>query len=458
MNSIAILESLRHSSKMRFLTIWSVIFSLSTPVFALDLRTALELAVSASPELKQAKSQKKEYEAQAWQYKSEIFPTINGVGTAERRLNSNSARAFITGNTVNAEFSSYTAALQFEQPIFVGLALVSGWRWANTLSSRAESEYFQTQQTIVKNLILSYFSYAESREVLRAAQGNLATLQDYSKTLAYYAKIGRGREMDRLQANVNAALAAVELQNVVQAELNAQLELKKLINWTSAEAIELKQDLHVSKHSTRKTQQLTDTSTESLVKQAFANNPSLKVAEKKVSESKYQADVELAPDLPALSAIATYGTQAIHREDMFENSSEFYTYGLQLTIPLFSGLSSVGKRREVRERTFQAEKSYEIEKRNAQVLIALAQTNLKKAYQQYQDLKDVSTRSQRALDLATRSYKQGTTTSQDVVTFQRSRYEAEKVLIQNQYAYLRALIELQELLGVDLYKTYTGAI
>ncbi len=443
---------------MRFLSLCLTLFLLTGPAYSLDLRTALELGVSTSPELKQAKSQKKEYEAQAWQYKSEIFPTINAVGTAERRQNSAATRGFTSSTTVNDPYSSYIAALEFQQPIFSGLALVSGWKLANVVNDLADSEYYLTQQTIVKNLILSYFGYAESQEILKASQGNLNTLQEYSKTLSYYAKIGRGREMDRLQASVNASVAAVELQNVSQEKLDAELALKKFINWTSQEPLKLSHALHVSKHSTQKTQDLTDATPESLLNRALKNNPSLQVLEKNVNQSRYLGDVELSPDLPSLNIVGAYGTQALHREDMFENSSEYYSYGLKLSIPLFSGFSSIGKRRELRERTFQAEKSFEIQRRDLRVQIIAAQMNLKKSYQQYQELKDVSTRSQRALDLATRSYKQGTTSSQDVVNFQKSRYEAEKVLIQNQYAYLRSLIELQELLGVDLYKTYTGAL
>lgn len=458
--SIAIIKSLRHPRLMRNqitrLLLVFVVFTLSINSHALDLRSALELGVTASPELKQAKSQKKEYEAQAWQYKSEIFPTLNAVGTTDRRLNSGATRGVTSLS--NDPFSTYSVGLELEQPIFTGLALVSGWKLANTVDDRADDEYFSSQQGIVKNLILAFYSYAESQEIFTAARGNLSTLEEYQKTLTYYARIGRGREMDRLQASVNTSVAAVELKNVEQERLDAELNLKKLINWTANGPLDVTSEVHVSKHSTQKTKELADAAVDSLVERALKNNPVLKMREKEVRQSDYLGDVELASDLPSLSFVGTYGSLALDREDLFENQAEYYSYGLRLTIPLFSGLSSVGKRREVKERTFQAERAYEVTKRDLRTQIISAQMNLRKSFQQYLDLKDVSTRSARALDLATRSYKQGTTSSQDVVNFQRSRYEADRILILNQYTYLRALLDLQELLGIDLYKTYTGVL
>ena len=438
----------------RFLAL-VVTFVLSSSVWALDLRTTLEVGVTASQEIQQAKSKKKESQAVAWQYKSEIFPEVNARASAEKRLNSNAARAFTSGSTVNDPFSTYVVALDFRQPIFAGLALVSGWQLSNVVDEKSESEYFQTQQAVIKNLISAFYTYSQSFEIVEASKQNLKTLEDYSKTLTYYAKIGRGREMDRLQAGVNASLAAVDLQAAEQELLAAELNLKKLLQWSSKDPIIVTKSLHVSNHEKLKTQELTKATVDDLITRAFKENPRLQVLEKSVRESELSSDVEISPDRPSLDIVGTYGSQAIHRDDLLQNNAEFYSYGLSLRIPLFSGLSSLGKRRELRERTYQFEKSYEIEKRDMRVKIELAQKNLKKLFTQYQNLKDVAQRSQRALELVNRSYRQGTSSSQDVVSFQRSRYEADRALIQNQYSYLMALVELQDLIGIDLYKTYT---
>jgi outer membrane protein len=176
--------------------------------------------------------------------------------------------------------------------------------------------------------------------------------------------------------------------------------------------------------------------------------------ERAIQQKQWQTDIAIAPDRPSLNFLASYGTQALEREDMFHANADFYSYGLALTIPLFSGFSTMAKKREYREQVYQTERTFEIEKRNLRERIRNAIANVTRLHKQYQNLLAVTKSSQRALDLVNGGFRQGTTTPQDVVNFQSNRYQAEKVLIDIQFSYLKSVADLRELMGVDLLRIY----
>lgn len=415
----------------------------------LDMKTSVLLGLQNSAEVKQAESRRREVRSQAWQLKSELFPEISARATSERRMNSGALRTInpaTTTNTSQDPYTTYLAALDLKQPIFTGTALVSGWKLSTALKDSAEKEYYAAQQTVVRNLVNAFYDYAAANDYYRAAATNLETLQSYSQSMARYARIGRGREMDRLQASVNASLSDIDAQTALQRQQEAELHLKTLLGLPTGEKIAAKFNFEV--------QSIDPISTEQAVDLALKNNPKLILLQRAIREAELQNDVEMATDLPSLYFLASYGTQALERDDMFHANSDFYSYGLSLTIPLFSGFSSVSKRREFREQVYQSERVFEIEKRNLRERIKNALANVNRLYKHYESLQDVTKSSQRALNLVNNSFRQGTTTPQDVVNFQSSRYKAEQVLIEIQYSYLKSVAELRELLGVDLLRIY----
>lgn len=415
----------------------------------LDIKTAVLLGLSNSPEIKQAESRRKEIRSQAWQLKSELFPEISARATSERRMNSGAIRTINPTTTVNTSqmpFTTYLAALDLKQPIFTGTALISGWKLSAALKDSAEKEYYAAQQTVVRNLVNAFYDYAAANDYYRAARTNLQTLQSYSQSMARYAKIGRGREMDRLQASVNTSLSDIDSQNALQRQQESELHLKTLLGVGTSEQISANFNFEV--------QSIDPITIDQAVDLALKNNPRLILLQRAIREAELQKDVEMATDLPSLFFLASYGTQALERNDLFQANSDFYSYGLSLTIPLFSGFSSVSKRREFREQVYQSERVFEIEKRNLRERIRNALSNVNRLFKHYESLQNVTKSSQRALDLVNGSFRQGTTTPQDVVNFQSSRYKAEQVLIDIQYSYLKSVAELRELLGVDLLRIY----
>ncbi len=442
----------------------SVLFTLFVTFFALnvsaqvrelDMKTSVALGLQNSPELKQAESHRREVRSQAWQLKSEIFPEISARATSERRMNSGALRTINPATptpTSQTPFSTYLAALDLKQPIFTATA-ISGWQLSTARKESAEKEYYAAQQTAVRNLVNAFYDYAAANDFYHAASTNLQTLQSYSQSMTRYAKIGRGREMDRLQASVNASLSDIDSQTALQKQQEAELHFKTLLGLSPNEKISAKFNFEV--------QSIDPITLDQAVELALKNNPKLILLQEAIRETELKDKIEMAPDLPSLYFLASYGTQALEKDDLFQAKSDFYSYGLSLTIPLFSGFSSVARRREFREQIYQSERAFEIERRNLRERIKNALDNVNRLYKHYESLQVVTKNSQRALDLVNGSFRQGTTTPQDVVNFQSSRYKAEQVLIEIQYTYLKSVAELRELLGVDLLRIYgekAGAI
>ncbi len=60
----------------------------------------------------------------------------------------------------------------------------------------------------------------------------------------------------------------------------------------------------------------------------------------------------------------------------------------------------------------------------------------------------------KALELASRDYKQSLISSQDLMGVQKTRYEAEKLFVNTQFVYFKTLLMTRRQMGVALEKIY----
>lgn len=412
----------------------------------LTLKESLEKGMDYSLAYKKAKSVVRQVKAEYRLAESTIFPKVNAVGSASTVKNPSNFTGRNFGSGTSDE--DYRAYLQLKQPLYTGGALISGLSAAKISEDAAAQRLFEAKQNAAFEVIGAYLSAAEDQVLLTLAKDNASMLKSYLDITTRYAAIGRSKNIDRLQADANFALGQSE---VLQRESDVQAsvgDLQRLMG------LEISPDTQLD---TKLVSQPVDSGTlEQLLEKALANNPTLKALEMDIEKIKYSNDVTMSSHKPSLSLDGTWGYRSPDRPNLWEPSSNTYSVGLTLTVPLFSGMSSFADRARNAELVAQAEKNLVLYRDQVKQSLGVALTNLKRDFARLKLAQTASESARKAFDAAMRDYRQGMVSSTDVLNVQRSRYEAEKQFNSAQFSYQRQVLSLRRDLGIDLEKTYVA--
>ncbi|MBK9294653.1 MAG: TolC family protein [Oligoflexia bacterium] len=424
----------------------SFVFAAPAP---LTMKEALKKGIDYSVEIKKAKSQIKGAEAETSKNRGSLFPTINGVGSF---TNEQRSATFTTGSSSSLSSAlnanTYKLGLTLSQPLYTSGLLTNGLSYYKSAEDIATQSYFSTKQSAVYNLVTGFYSLAQTQQLLDAAQSNKQVLKAYVDITTQYERIGRTRKMDQLQAKVNYTLSLADFETAQNNTKNALSNLNKLLGESNDRELKAQFQTVISP--------INKISLETAFGLALKDNPDIRSAQLKLEQVEYSEGIDLAADLPSLYLTGTGGYQSPDTANMFNSNSQYYSVGVSLTVPLFSGLSSLSKRSQYAEKKYQAEKDLQIAKDTLRANLENALHSLNSTKSQL-DLAQTSVKEARvALDLANKAYKQGVASSQDVVNLQRTRYEAEKLFINSQFSYLQTLLQLRQYMGIDLEKAYAN--
>lgn len=413
----------------------------------LDIRTAIQKGLSYSPDLQKAQSEIREADGSYRFAESRIFPTINAEGitkTTRSPVTYDPATGASQTKTLYRE--SYTAQLTMVQPIYQGGALTAGISFANTERKIAQQMYFKAKQDYLLQLLNAYFSAAENDQKLTMAKENREILKGYFEVTKRYVSIGRSKSIDRLQAEANFALSEAEILRLETASETTVQDLLRLTGDTGIARAKINSHFDVLP--------VVLNSLEEAYQKASENNPDLQIARLKVQKQTHQNDLNLVKDRPSLSLSGAMGYISPDRPHLFDKTSQAYSVGFTLTIPLFSGLSSIAQKRINVEQVTQVEKDHQLTDLAVRQKLAVALTTLNRNFEQLKLTRLAAESARQAMDVALRGYRQGLITSTDVVTLQSTRYNSETQFLTAQFSYLRQVLNLRHDLGIDLEKVY----
>lgn len=408
---------------------------------ALSLKEAIELGLQNSPEYQTQRSKLSEAQAERRKSWGEIFPKIQARGNYEARRDVATSR--FTDPT-NRE--SYLASLELTQPLFTGGALTAGIRLSRLTVERAEQELLSARQELVADLTDLYFSVSDLKSQLEAAERYQTILKKYVEVSGRYARIGRTREIDLLQSQVNLEVLTLDIEKL-RLDLAARvhelgLKVGKELQATQIQGLaEIPQTPNLPPFS-------------EVLERARSENPSVKALRIKKAETEMINKIDLSTDLPSLNFYAQTGFTHSQTEDLWMDRNRFEKVGLNLTIPLFSGLTSVSKRRIHSETLTQLQKSIDLAERELQTNLLTLYESTKASAQRLAVSQGVLSKARRAFQAADRGYSQGLVSSQDLVSFQRSLHESEKLAIRTRFEFEDSLRDLRGRMGTDLYEVY----
>jgi outer membrane protein len=434
-----------------------ILLMISAPSFAavdpaatsgnLTIDSAIKKGLDYSPDVQKAEDNLKAATATLNKARGAFFPTINAVGAATNKTNSTTSTTSTIPNSISsANGDTYQAGLTLNQPLYAGGLLTGGIGLYKSQEDIARQALFLAKETLLQSLLSAYYALVQSEMTLEAAQSNRDINKAFVDITNHYARIGRSRKMDELQAQANYSLSLVDTeQNQVLLYTN-QSNMNRYLGDPKSTPVKSSYRVTINPIGNLTLDQALET--------AGKSNPTILTDVLNIAVVDYNKEIDLSQDMPSLSLAATGGYQAPDVPDMWVSSSQYYSVGLNLTVPLFSGLTSLSKRTIYENQKYAAEKQLQSDKDTLRVAIESALDNIKSTQVQL----DLAVRSvkeaRQALDLANKGYKEGTAAVTDVTANQTTRYTAEKIFITAQFAYLTALLTLRQQMGIDLEKAY----
>ena len=234
-------------------------------------------------------------------------------------------------------YNTYHSRFDIIQPIISGGALWSAPQLSSELLNQANLDLKITERSKLIELGSRY-----SKILLLQAQVNtfarqLKTQERLVMQAKKMFKSGTERKLSLYRFQAQAASIKPKL---ISAQNNLENEAISLLNFMNVgTASQIRFSGALDKLSKLKIEDLKNKSPQRTLEEKLIRSE-LKAFEKSKA-------VEMSEHWPQLSLIGSWGTRSNTKAAVFSDLSREWTYGVELSIPLFSGLSSVAKRRKL---------------------------------------------------------------------------------------------------------------
>lgn len=413
----------------------------------LNLHQLLDKGFSFNPDWTSSRALLRQVQGEQGQTEAKLFPTIDlkASGTAYRDP------VVLTSAGISAIAPSarelYLTYLQLDQPLYKGGMISNGLALQRAKVDKARQDLLTKKQQVSYDIINAYINVIEWQRRNKLARENREVLSSYAKTVIQYANIGRSRRTDRMQAEISLALSESE---VLASESGFEAAKEALIRLTGCEDFsELEEDKKVIS-----AQPLDQISFEQILQRALDNNPDIQSLKKQIDIVKYTNKVDDAEDYPDLSLTGIAGYKAPDRPNLYTGPAEYYSIGLNLKIPLFSGFSSFSKSKVHTEKRVQAEMDLRRAQLTLRERVKVDMETMSREFERVKKTQGALSTAREAMTIAVREYRSGMLSSTDVVNLQQSRYAAETQSLSSHISYLRQIMNLRKELGTDLAKVY----
>ncbi|MCM2321842.1 MAG: TolC family protein [Oligoflexia bacterium] len=387
--------------------------------------TAVTRSLAHSPLVRAARERLVEVEAQVSQAFSSALPSMNALLSGNYRKDpANNAAVLFGGEPYNM----YDARIAFTQPLYTGGAVSAAVRAARIEKQLRENELRIAERDVSVQTIQAFYATLFQKEKIERLRREKARLEEYLATAQRRHREGTSRLLEVLQIKTQVALL---VPSILRAENDLQLrtaELAYLVGDATAARLGVSGSIEPVDW-TRLT--------------AVAGAKPSRIAELRRIELNQDKlgqvrSVTLAKHYPSLGLEGNWGRSSFVKSDLLDDYSTSWNIGLRLTIPIFSGLSSIHERRSFASQLSQLDieevrlrEKFSLDQIKAEKEVQLAQTV-------FETNRTALNLAREALREATSSHRLGTATYVQLFDSQRNFTEAEISFELAKYDYILA--------------------
>ena len=400
-----------------------------------DLMTIYQEALLNSADLAAAQADTRARQEALPQARSQLLPNIGiGAGASREDIDIDG----VGGDRYNTHY--YQASLT--QPLF------RANRWfdyqsAKSLSQQAELEFSATQQNLILEVSQAYFNVLRASDNLATAKAEEDAFERQMQQAQERFDVGLSARTDVLEARAGYDTArAARLTAKTNLDVSYQA-LTRLTNQDYDSLYGISHELPVLPPSPANLQQWVETaSTQNL--NLLASRYAIDSAEDGLRSSK-------AGYAPVVDAFVRYtdtnGGAEIARAGQSANDTALTSFGVELTMPLFTGGLTTSQVRESTYRLTQAEQLSEAQKRRVVESTRNLYRTVTSSVDEIDARRQAIVSAKAALDATQTGYEVGTRNVVDVLESQRNLFRTVRDYNTSRYNYIIDNLSLKQSAG-----------
>jgi len=414
----------------------------------LGLETARNIALENNLQYKLAKEALSKSTAQVTEARGGMLPSMSAFSQYQRAWELPTVIFDDPFGGGKIEFKMGTAhsivyGLSFQQPLFVGGAIWSGYKMAKSGQAIARAQLDATKQNVLLQVTSAYYGLLFSKSVISVMEQALETAKENLDQVNKIKSVGQASDFDVLRAEVQVANLEPGLISTKNNTKIAESQLLMVLGMETNSKVIPTDALQYQPHG------FGDFSLEELYDRAIQNRADIKIMDEQKRIMQKQVTLARSALMPSIMFGTNYQYQG-QRDDFSFTQDDFFNSfnsSLSFSLPLFTGFKTTGKIQQakagVRESDYKIEALYNAVQLEVETAY-LAITEKEQAVATQDKIIDLA---EEALRLARLRYAEGVSTQLDVMNSEGALNQARMNYQQSLFDYNVAIAQLKEALN-----------
>ncbi|MDU9363928.1 TolC family outer membrane protein [Klebsiella sp. 141203] len=429
--------------KMINLTLSSIVWGVSSPVYALGILDAYSLALEKDPTFQAAIKEKEAGDEAKNIGRAGLLPKVSlNYQNAPRNWQTQKYQTSdIFGNvsdvTKRQQYRSYAGSVTLTQPLFDYEAYAK-YKTGVAQSLMADEKYRSKYLDLAVRVISAYVSVAYAKDQIALAEAQKAAYKEQLALNDRLMSAGEGTVTDVAETQARYSLAEAQVIEARDVLDSAQRELEVIIG-IPLDQLDALQTLRQGKFQVSP---LRFTAFDDWQKLAMERNPQLASSRHGVDAARYDVERNRAGFMPQVQLYASHSENDSSSDNTVNQKYRTDSVGVQVSMPIYSGGGVAASTRQAAARYGQAK--YELDAQVGSIM-----NDLRKQFNQC-----ISSQAKlRAYELAVKSATTqveatrqsvlaGQRVNVDVLNAEQQLYAAQRDLAEAKYTYIKAWITL----------------
>lgn len=404
---------------------------LATHAQALDLLEAMKAAQIYDSQFASARASREANEEKSIQGRALLLPTVTATVGSTRTDGTISSP---TSGTSDFQTNKQNYQVQLRQPLF-NIASFDAYEQSKLQVAIAEIQFEQAKNDLALRVAQAYFDVLAAEDAMVFIQAQKAAIAEQLASAKRNFEVGTATITDTHEAQARFDLTVAQeiaAANDLEVKRNA---LAQIIGKMPGELNTLKRGIKLAAPE--------PSNQDKWVENAQTGNVSV-VAQKLAADiARLEVSRNRAGHIPSLDAVATYSRSPFTTQTITSSA-----VGVQLTVPIFSGLSVTSKTREAISLESKARADLDTARRTASQTARTAYLGVQSGLSQVRALEAAEVSSNSALESNRLGYEVGVRINIDVLNAQQQLYSTRRDLAKARYDTLVNGLKLKAAAGI----------
>ena len=412
---------------------------------SIDLDGAIEIALNDNPTIKVAEMEIERQEYVRKETEGSLYPQLSATGNYSYNIKTPvmympAMPGMSSGQAVKIGLdNSWNAGATLSLPLYMP-TIYRAMKMNDQQMLIAVEQSRKTKIDLINQVKKTYFAILlgeSSRDVILE---NISLSEQVVKTTQDSYDLGISSEYDLITAQVQLSNIKPSLIHTENSIVNTRLFLNMLLSLPLETHLDLKEDLDDF---------VTGIDANSQVTSDVSQNTDIKSMDLQIGLMEQQLKIQKAQRIPTLSAFVQY--QVLTQSDNFNFGSYNWNgtsvAGLQLSIPIFSGLSRTNKERQIKNTIKQTLVQRDYLEQNIDYQLKMTISNMLKAKYQMESNLIAKHQAKKGYTISKTRYDVGSGTIIELNSSQVAFITADLNYSQSIYDYMSALADYQKIIG-----------